>query len=296
MPCYNPLDAHRKADGSVHIGRSRDDNGGYLLRLPCGRCVGCRQRRAREWAYRCELELARAEVGAFCTLTYAPEHCPVTLQKRHLQLFLKKLRKRMPHRIKFFASGEYGDKIGRPHYHALLFGVCPQLDKERIRDAWSTGVGVGAGRTNVPLGFVDIGKCTPQSISYCAGYAAKKLGLARREVAEVVDPATGEVVQWQEPFVLMSRGGRSGLGLGGEARDQYPQAWKEFVIHGGSKAPVPRYLHEAWRRSASDQELEALREKHMARHYPTRDELKEQERVALAKLDHKTLKRSRHNG
>lgn len=199
----------------------------------------------------------------------------------------------MPHRIKFFASGEYGDKIGRPHYHALLFGVDHQLDAERIRDAWTTGTGVGAGRANVPLGFVDIQKCTPKACSYVAGYAAKKLGLARREVVEVVDPDTGEVVTWQEPFVLMSRGGRSGLGIGGEARDEHPSAWKEFVVHGGRKAPVPRYLHERWRRSASDAELEALRQQHLARSYPSRDELKEQERVALVRLEHKTLKRSR---
>lgn len=296
MPCYNPIDGHRKADGSVYLGRSRDDLGGVPLRLPCGRCVGCRTRRAREWAYRCELELSEHQVGAFVTLTYSDDHCPVTLQKRDLQLFLKRLRKSLPQRIKFFASGEYGDKFDRPHYHALLFGVDHEKDANAIESAWTVRVGSNRTGMSIPLGIVDVQKCTPRSIAYVAGYAAKKLGLARRERLEVVDEETGEVVEYQEPFVLMSRGGRASKGIGGNARDKYPQAWREFVVHGGSKAPVPRYLHEAWQRSASHEEIQALRESRYGLPCPSRDELAESERVATVRLSHKALKRAKRYG
>ncbi|ETR80119.1 nonstructural protein [Chlamydia pneumoniae B21] len=45
----------------------------------------------------------------------------MTYNGKHLQLLLKKLRKRIsPHKIRYFECGAYGTKLQRPHYHLLL--------------------------------------------------------------------------------------------------------------------------------------------------------------------------------
>jgi hypothetical protein len=47
-----------------------------------------------------------------------------SISKRHLQLFLKRLRKHYNVQgIKYLASGEYGGKLDRPHYHLVIFGL-----------------------------------------------------------------------------------------------------------------------------------------------------------------------------
>ena len=92
----------------------------YLL-VNCRKCLECRQKRANEWAVRCMAEAHNYEHNAFITLTY--EKNPITLQKRDLQLFFKRLRKALLGvKIKYFAVGEYGTQRWRPHYHAIIFG------------------------------------------------------------------------------------------------------------------------------------------------------------------------------
>jgi len=93
--------------------------------LPCGRCIGCRLERSRQWAVRMMHEASLHQDNCFITLTYDNEHLPknASLVKRDFQLFMKRLRKAYPAvRIRFFHCGEYGEQYGRPHYHAILFG------------------------------------------------------------------------------------------------------------------------------------------------------------------------------
>lgn len=214
--------------------------------------------------------------------------------KADLSGYMKRLREDIaPRRIKFFASGEYGDKFDRPHYHAILFGLHHQRDRAAIVDAWSRRASRSRYAAPVPLGFVDVQKCNPAAIAYVAGYAAKKLSPNRFDRVELVDTETGEVVERQEPFILMSRGGRGGVGIGGVSRDQYPDAWRSYVVHGGTKAAVPRYLHEAWRRRASDQDLQALMDERSSLVSRTREELEAAEQVALVRHSHTAQRRRR---
>lgn len=63
----------------------------------------------------------------------------MTLDKTHVQLFMKRLRKaqcgngKSP--IKYYCCGEYGGKTNRPHYHAILFNAKIEL----LQDAWQYG-------------------------------------------------------------------------------------------------------------------------------------------------------------
>lgn len=89
----------------------------------CGQCLPCRVNRRRIWTHRIMLEAAQYHDNSFVTLTYDEEKLPVDLSvtPRTLQLFMKRLRKVYPNRIRYFGVGEYGDQTMRPHYHLALF-------------------------------------------------------------------------------------------------------------------------------------------------------------------------------
>ena len=94
-----------------------------FVQVPCGLCLECRIQHARQWADRCVLEAKNYKDNYFVTLTYDDDFLPNhnSLEPRDLQLFLKRLRKTFPHtKIRFLASGEYGDSSFRPHYHLIL--------------------------------------------------------------------------------------------------------------------------------------------------------------------------------
>ena len=197
---------------------------------------------AKAWALRCRLELQLHDSAVFTTLTYSDEKLPPTLRKVDLQLFLKRLRRRLgsTRPVRFFASGEYGERTARPHYHAILYGLDKDRDADLIEATW------GNGHTHTD-------SVSPASIAYVAGYTAKKIGWRREEAQERVDPETGEVYQWQPPFVQMSRR----PGIGGHAR-QWPSSWRLYAVDDGYKMPVPRFLHDSWKAQASKEEIEEL--------------------------------------
>lgn len=118
----------------------------------------------------------------FLTLTYADEFLPLdgSLDKTELQRFFKRLRKSLAGRkIKYFACGEYGETFGRPHYHAVVFGVSA-LESDLVLRAWG-------------LGQVQVSVFKAARARYCAGYLLK-------EVDSRVD-LRGK----QRPFALMSK-------------------------------------------------------------------------------------------
>lgn len=265
MACYHPLRAWRTRAGEVVLHKERPDSFGLLL--PCGGCLGCRLASAKAWALRCRLELQLHPAAAFSTLTYDEKNLPLTLQKRDLQLWLKRLRKESKARVRFFASGEYGEKFGRPHYHAILYGLDASKDSKLVESSW------GLGRTETTV-------VTPRRIAYCAGYTSKKVGYMRYTDDDLVDPETGEVIgKWEAPFITMSRK----PGLGGHAR-QWAQSWRSFATQDGFKLPVPRYLHESWKATASAEEKEELLyEKSLMQKNLTEDQLYQKEQTQIKK-------------
>lgn len=288
MACFHPIRAWRTSAGAVVLGRERQEQNGEgatHLRLPCGGCLGCRQDRAREWALRCHLENNQHRHAVFTTLTYDDAHLPEfnSLERSHLQLWLKRLRKRAVREapgaarsIRFFACGEYGETNHRPHYHALVFGLS-ERHKDLIEDTWGKG-------------FTQVGPVTPAGISYVAGYTAKKIGW-KFDARTITDPDTGEVLyHWEPPFIQMSRR----PGIGADAK-QWAQSWRLHAIHNGHRMPVPRYLHKAWEETATPLEIEELKQEKAALS-ALRDTSKERrqaaERIAIARQRMQGAKRS----
>lgn len=243
MPCYHPLPAWRHCTtGAVSLCKTPPRKSWLWqpIRMPCNHCVGCWARNAREWTLRCHLELQKHEHAAAVTLTFDDVHVPPTLDKKHISAYVKRARARSGAFFKYFATGEYGTHGGRPHYHAILFGLRP--GDPAIKDAWAHG--------KTPFGTVHTDELSARALQYIVGYVQKKGDISYKEKPrEWVDASTGEVFTWQPPFRLMSRGGRMGQGIGAHAK-QYHHAWRTTAVWQGQQIPVPRYYHTAWQNQA----------------------------------------------
>lgn len=227
MGCLNPIAL--KAKGNDLVGQV----------VPCSRCLGCRLERSRQWAVRGMCELWSHDRSSFLTLTYKEENLVwgnsrATLFPKHLQLFLKRLRKSLDYPVRFLACGEYGERTQRPHYHCILYGHDFSEDRRHY-----SGVGTSALYTSEQLdnlwslGECKIGSVTFQSVQYVARYIlGKKLGKESDNYykEEGIEPE----------FVRMSL--KPGLG-----RDWFDRFYSDvfpldYMVVNGVKCRVPRYF------------------------------------------------------
>lgn len=214
----------------------------YDLWVPCGKCMPCKIARSREWATRMLHELNYAG-GCFVTLTYDDAHLPYDngLQKREITLWMKKLRKEIePKKIKYYLCGEYGEKYGRPHYHAIIFGMNPNEEtKNIIHDTWNNG-------------FIDVGTVTYDSCRYVAEYIQKGL-MSGTNLKQLGSRC--------RPFALMSKGIGKKYAL--ENKKQLIQQLS-VSVH-GVKTGIPRYyrkiLPEITQEMIAEKALEAKAKK-----------------------------------
>jgi hypothetical protein len=236
------------------------------FRVNCGLCMGCRLNKAREWAVRCIHESSMHSSNCFLTLTYNDEQLPpdLSVDKREMQLFMKRLRKKFEdRRIRFYGCGEYGSNIsgrygnsihGRPHYHICVFGLDFE-DKTLWRGGEiKTGLkGMQYKRGKNPLyrsaqleklwskGFSTVGELTVESAGYVARYVTKKIVGDREMVINGIKyKNAAEYYDGREPeFALMSR--RPGIGsdwINSFMSDVYP---KDFFTINGKKFKPPRF-------------------------------------------------------
>lgn len=180
MPCFSPLQAWQMPwGGKLYFSAPAPHPKAKLLTVPCGRCIGCRLERARQWAMRCCYESFLYEDNCFVTLTYNEANLPLdmSLKPKHLQLFIKRLRKRLaPLRVRFFACGEYGEQNFRPHYHLILFGYSFLTDAEQLRTDGHQLVYYSPLLAELwPFGFSSVGEFSFESAAYVARYCLKKV-------------------------------------------------------------------------------------------------------------------------
>ncbi len=278
MSCYHPLYAwidhsifeNGKQKNKVTISKNQDqfksfddfksmfdpNINPYLepIMLPCGKCIGCKLDKSRDWANRCQLEASYYSENYFLTLTYDDDHLPYsqnynaltksyasvpTLRKKDLQDFLKRLRRHFEYNfdeygIRFFACGEYGTINHRPHYHVILFNCKlsddlvfkfsksgnPFYQSPLIDKLWNKGIAI-------------VSTVTWDTCAYTARYVLKKCS------DSVIDP------QWSDSdfefeFINMSR--RPGIGK--NFYDDNKEEIYEFDrISKGFKSPIrpPKY-------------------------------------------------------
>ncbi len=204
-----------------------------FMDVPCGQCGNCLQKKANAWTFRLSIEEKNSESAFFITLTYTDEKLYEqtggvfeeypSVEKRDLQLFIKKLRffqsKNYPKRkkIKYYAIGEYGDKFGRPHYHVIAFNI-DKLVVEKIDRIWNNGI-------------VHVGSTTRQSINYVTYYIFKKMENKK---------LNAELGRKNE-FAIMSKE----LGIGYMVNKKYHRDNKTFIaISNGQLTSLPLYYRK----------------------------------------------------
>lgn len=157
MQCLTPVTIRNPQFMSDHSNSKT-----FFLNVPCGHCAACLANRANQWTFRIEKELDVSSSAYFVTLTYDDEHLPfnepdgvMSVSRRDVQLFFKRLRKTTKNRLKYFLTSEYGELFGRPHYHLILFNY--DKDPVHLESCWRNG-------------FVKFGTVTPGSIRYVTKY------------------------------------------------------------------------------------------------------------------------------
>lgn len=286
MACYHPLTAWRTDHGEILF---HDRGNGDELTLPCGRCIGCRLERSRQWATRIMFESQLHESSCFITLTYDSEHLPYppSLDYSHFQLFMKRLRDRIDCKIRFFMCGEYGDEHRRPHYHAVIFGYG---FPDRVLHSRSRS---GFNIYRSPLlesvwryGYSSVAELSFESAAYVARYSLKKVtgDLAESHYAFTC-PETGEVSQLTPEF------GRMSLrpGIGGDWYTRFKDDLShDYVVVNGHRCKPPRYFDKLFERVAplDFAEVKALRafDASARRKDNTDARLAVRERVQIARL------------
>lgn len=238
MACNKPIEGYRGLDGKLKL--SNPENKLQPLTVPCGGCYGCREDRARDWAIRCYHESQMHKFNSVVTLTYAPEHLPEdgSLNHEDFALFMKRLRKNNPYKekISYYMCGEYGEKLERPHYHAVLFGI----DFYEDRYLWRNQKGVKYYRSPLlekcwKLGNCELSDFSYKGAAYVARYISKKItgkqaedhyGEKSPEYNQAsLKPAIGK--KWFERY----------------RKEVFPA---DSIIVEGKQYPVPTYYDRLW--------------------------------------------------
>lgn len=322
MPCFHPLTAWQKEPGDKLIferpewGATMRGGAYQQLQVKCEQCAGCRLARSRHWATRCMHEGQMHKHNCMITLTYNDQNLnpELNLQYRDWQLFIRRLRKLctaasraeargrfhgpaahlLGRETRFYMGGEYGPTTGRPHFHAILFGI--DFADRTYHAKTKAGEKLYTSPTLDKLwgkGFASIGNLTFESAAYIARYIMKKrTGDGNKTDYEILNPETGEIHTRKKEFNNMSR--RPGVGstwISKYKNDVYPEG---KVIIRGHKNNAPRYYDKQHKKidelAHEDTEyaryLEALAQ---AEHH-TPERLLVQEQVQAAKT--RALKRN----
>lgn len=292
MTCYSP---NVVVDGGVKPNGKRNliwkyQAGAPTIGIPCAKCVGCNLDYSYSWMCRCVLEASLYDRNCFVTLTYNDKFLPNNRSLDHtiFQKFMHDLRREYGSGIRYFMCGEYGGKLGRPHYHSLLFNfdfadkvlfsvrngerLCRSDSLERL---W-------------PNGFSSVGTVSVKSASYVARYSLKKVR-GKDSVSHYVDKRTGEVLAPE--YTRMSN--RPGIGAKWFERfqtDVYPS--DEVVLNGVARKP-PRFFDKCLEK-VNPQLLDEIKAERMLNIPPfeegTFERLRVREQCKLAQVSN--LKRS----
>lgn len=231
------------------------------MTIPCGQCIGCRLDKTREWGIRCVHEAQMHNENSFITLTYNDSNLPegATLRKLDFQKFIRSLRDHLGFKngkrpiLRYYMCGEYGDnegskEMGRPHYHALLFGWEPD-DQIYHHTNGKNKVFTSALLEKLwGKGFTSVGSVDYGSAKYVARYVMKKIN---GKMADEIDPDTclkhyerldydtGEIFSLLPEYTNMSL--KPGIGYDWfvkYAEDVFPS---DFVVIEGRECPTPAY-------------------------------------------------------
>lgn len=188
-----------------------------------------------------------------------------SVKVEHWQKFMKRLRKNTGLKIRFMACGEYGENndplritnLGRPHYHACLFGI-DFKDRQFVNKSKS-GFPVYSSEElakNWKYGYSTVQDFTQETADYTARYQVKKIyGEKAEEHYTWTDAQTGEILQVQPEFAVQSRGRRANGdgGIGYKWYEKYKESLhKGFITVNGRRTIPPLYYQKLWQEEFPD--------------------------------------------
>lgn len=305
MSCFRPLYGYRSNTVNPESGKRsivfsiREGFHDLPVTVPCGQCTGCRLERSRVWAIRCLHEASLHSRSCFITLTYSDSHIPFwysdsgpipgNLQLSDFQDFLKRLRKRYGS-FRYFHCGEYGERFGRPHYHALIFGL-DFSDKKLWKQSGDHPLYVSKKLDRIwGKGHCIIGNVSFDSAAYVARYCLKKV--TGRDADSHYQGRTPE-------YTTMSR--RPGIGAEWFRKwssDVYPS---DSIIISGREMRPPKFYDSLFELDSPSEyaKVKAARKVALSEFDPCGSEqtprrLRDKETVAISRLSQ--LKRSYEYG
>lgn len=249
MPCFRPLNGFRSkipnpATGkrSIVFNRQEADLSLDPVVLPCGQCRYCRLENSRQWAVRCVHEASLFERNCFLTLTYRDDALPPngSLNYEHPVLFMKRLRERHGSGIRSFGCAEYGEQLGRPHYHLCIFNF-DFSDKVLFKRNGDNSLFTSKDLESLwPHGHSTVGGLTFESAAYVARYVVKKRKGKNADYDRLV-PSTGELVPiLPERSICVSR--RPGIGREWYMKfGKYVRDHDSVVVRGIKMRPAKYY-------------------------------------------------------
>lgn len=178
---------------------------------------------------------------------------------------MKRLRKNLGHKVRFFACGEYGDNTFRPHYHACIFGT--DFPDKKLFGKSPAGHDLFRSpllERSWGLGHVAIADLTFESAAYVARYCLKKMTGEQAEAHyQHIDQVTGECTQLTPEFARMSLK----PGIGGKWFEMYSSDvynGHDYVVINGRKCRPPRYFDRLLEKTDPDR-LEQIKAERIAR-------------------------------
>ncbi len=249
MPCFSPLKGYKdRITGGLTFNKKGTSQ---TLEVACGQCLGCRLDHALMWAIRIVHESylhLDHEGNCFVTLTYRdPEECTdkqfknrhfipadLSLRPSHVAKFIRRLRRSVEYKIRYFYCGEYGDENQRPHYHMCLFNH-QFNDQILYRDDEGFYTYTSAALDKLwPYGFSTVAGLNFETAAYTARYSLKKV-TGRRAEDHYLRCDDDGVVFWLLPeYIRMSTGRKKPCGLGAGFYEKFSDD-----IFPSDECPVP---------------------------------------------------------
>ena len=122
------------------------DRFGEPIEIPCGQCYSCQVDLQNMLVNRLFCAWHSHKVSAYVTFTYDDIHLVFekgfskpTLCRDHVRKYLDNIRHQSKVKFEYYLCGEYGDSFGRPHYHALFFGLDYIQHYDFFKRTWKYG-------------------------------------------------------------------------------------------------------------------------------------------------------------
>jgi len=312
MPCYTPLKGYKDpSNGALTFNQKGT---AQAMEVACGSCLGCRLDHSLMWAIRIvhESSLYLDQQGnCFITLTYRdPSECTeqqlrdgyyipgdYSLRPDDVSKFIRRLRKSVEYKIRYFYCGEYGDDNQRPHYHVCLFNHSFN-DQRLLEDDEGFYTYTSDSLQNLwPWGFTTVQELNYETAAYTARYSLKKItgNKAKEHYLRCDDDG---VAYWLLPeYIRMSTGRNKPCGIGAGFYEKYQTdifPSDEVPVPGkGVVRKVPRYYQDILKANdptavAAIKELRQIFHKaHKADYTPER--LRDRYKCAQARQTKRTL-------